>query len=160
MNIIEIGIAQMAIVKTPAIIITRSLGSCIAIILYDPTIQIGAMAHVMLPNSKNIKNNDSAGKFADTAVPVMINKMILRGSTKKNIIAKLVGGAKMFHSVNNGSPIDLGSKIITAAKDVLRENKIIILTQDIGKDYGRNVEFNTVDGSVLVKTIRTKTIII
>lgn len=154
MRIIEIGIAKMAIAKTPIIITTKSLGSCVAIILYDSVAKVGAMAHIMLPNSKYIKNKDKSGKFVDTAIPAMINQMIIRGAVRKKIVAKLVGGAKMFKSVNNDSPLDLGRKIIDAAKKMLRKNGIRIVAQDIGKDYGRTVEFDTSDGSVMVKMLK------
>jgi len=160
MNTIEIGVAKIAVAKAPSIIITRALGSCVSIILYDPVTRIGGMAHVMLPNNRKIKNKITPGKYADTAVPTMLNEMIRIGARKKKIVAKLVGGAKMFKSVNNDSPIDIGSKIIDAAKSILKKHVITLLTQDIGKDYGRSVKFNTENGSVIVKALKKKSILI
>ncbi len=150
MNEIEIDIAKMAVAKSPAVLVAKSLGSCVAIALYDPTVRVGAMVHIMLPDSTHKKRkSNSPGKFADTAVPVMIDKMVSMGAIRSRIVAKIAGGAKMFTSV--GTPMDIGSRIVDAVKDALRKDGIRTVAQDVGKDYGRTVEFNTNDGSIRIK---------
>lgn len=151
MTVIEIGIAKMAVAKNPDVLVAKSLGSCVAITLYGQVSRVGAMAHVMLPDStfaKREKNNP--GKFADTAVPAMLSEMIKAGAVRSRVAAKIVGGAKMFSSVGNHSPMNVGSRIVAAVRVALRENNIEIVAQDVGKDYGRTAEFDTKDGSVRI----------
>jgi len=79
----------------------------------------------------------------------MIDNMVSMGAVRSRIVAKIVGGAKMFTSV--GTPLDVGPKIVDAVKDALRKDGIRTVAQDVGKDYGRTVEFNTNDGSIRIK---------
>ena len=154
MTMIEIGIAKMAVAKNPNVLVAKSLGSCVAITLYDPVSRAGAMAHVMLPDSRlTKKENNNPGKFADTAVPAMLNEMIKTGAVRSRVAAKIVGGAKMFHSIGNHSPMNVGSRIVDAAKNALREDGIKIVAKDVGKDYGRTAEFDTKDGSIRIKSV-------
>lgn len=50
------------------------LGSCIGLVIHDETRKIGGLAHVMLPKSSG-KPNERAGKYADTAVEVLIKEL-------------------------------------------------------------------------------------
>ena len=121
---------------------------CIGLLKLNPAVRVGAMVHVMLPDSTHTKRkSNSPGKFADTAVPAMIDGMVSMGAVRSRIVAKIAGGAKMFTSV--GTPV--GSRIVDAVKVALRKDGIRTVAQDVGKDYGRTVEFNTKDGSIRIK---------
>ena len=50
-NVIKVGMADLNICKSPDMITTLGLGSCIGIALYDPVTKIGGLAHIMLPDS-------------------------------------------------------------------------------------------------------------
>ena len=154
MNTIEIGIAKMTVAKSPDILVARSLGSCVGIALYDPVAKIGAMAHVMLPDSTLTKRkNYNPAKFADTAVPAMIDKMIKTGTVRNRTVAKIVGGAKMFTSVGNNSSMNIGSRTVDAAKNALKKNDIKLVAEDVKKNYGRTVEFNLEKGIIKIKSL-------
>ncbi|MCR4947175.1 MAG: chemotaxis protein CheD, partial [Lachnospiraceae bacterium] len=57
-DIIKVGMADLKVAGTSDdVLITLGLGSCIGIALYDPTIKLGGLAHIMLPDSTKIKNN-------------------------------------------------------------------------------------------------------
>ena len=78
-NVIKVGMADLNIGRAPDVLTTLGLGSCVGIALYDATMRIGGLAHIMLPDSKQIKNNNNVAKFADTAIEVLINKLIEEG---------------------------------------------------------------------------------
>lgn len=153
MNVTEIGIAEMAVASNPAVLVTRYLGSCVGIALYDPISKIGGLAHVMQPDSTLTKKADKPAKFADLAVKAMLKKMINKGAKKYSIVAKIVGGANMFSSVSDDSVMNIGSSIVNASKTALEKEGIKIVAQDVGKDYSRTVEFDTKDGSVRIKSV-------
>ena len=62
-----VGMADMNIAKNTGVLITLGLGSCVGIALYDPVVKIAGLAHCMLPDSKEIRNNSNIAKFVDLA---------------------------------------------------------------------------------------------
>ena len=84
--VVKVGMADLKIAKQPDILTTLGLGSCVGIALYDPTIKRGGLAHIMLPDSKQIKNNENKAKFADTAVNILVEGMIAQGAKKSKLV--------------------------------------------------------------------------
>jgi chemotaxis protein CheD len=154
---------QIAIARTPTILKTMDLGSCIAIALYDSEKKIGALGHILLPKQDSSKkrppNND--GKFADTAIKLMIQKMRGSGCETKHISAKIVGGAKFFRTKStrceNSSNNSIGSANISMARNVLNELGIPIVAQDVGGDYCRRIQFFSHTGKLIVETTKNGT---
>ena len=153
MKIIKVGMADLAVVKSPDKLITLGLGSCVGIALYDKRAKIAGLAHIMLPNSKEIKNNSNKAKFADTAIELLIEKMELLGSNKWNIVAKLSGGAQMFSFNTKNDILKIGERNVLASKKKLNQLGIKIVSEDIGGNFGRTIELDSSNGDLLVKTI-------
>lgn len=152
MKVIKVGMADLNVVKDSGILTTLGLGSCVGIGLYDKYSKIAGLAHIMLPSSKEIKNNENKAKFADTGIDYLIESMVKKGASSKNIVAKVTGGSQMFAS-NNNNILKIGERNILATKEKLRELKIVIISEDTGGNYGRTIELNADDGSLSVKTI-------
>ena len=153
MEIIKVGMADLNIMKAPGILTTLGLGSCVGIALYDKYNKIAGLVHIMLPSSKEIKNNENKAKFADTGIELLLEKMIKKGSSKEKITAKITGGSQMFSFNNNNNILKIGERNVLATKEKLRELNIKIISEDTGGNYGRTIELNAEDGSLLVKTI-------
>ncbi len=50
---LTVGISDMKISRNPQdFLVTYSLGSCVGLTLYDPSVRLGGMIHCMLPLSK------------------------------------------------------------------------------------------------------------
>ena len=152
-NIIKVGMADLNIGKDPDILTTLGLGSCVGIALYDATTKIGGLAHIMLPDSTQIKNNSNVAKFADTAIEALINKLVEQGARKSRLVAKIAGGAHMFEFKNMDEMMRIGTRNVNAVIQLLKSNNIPILSQDTGSNYGRTVELYTSTGIFRVKTI-------
>ncbi len=60
-------VADWAADRADAVIVTLGLGSCVAIMLYDPEAQVGGMAHVLLPSKSLARDADNPAKFPETA---------------------------------------------------------------------------------------------
>jgi len=147
-DLINIGIADIAVSTSPHILRTI-LGSCVGICIYDPQIKAGGLAHIMLPTSKKSSNN--LKKYADTAIPFMIDEMIKLGSNKTRMVVKLTGGATMFKHMENSLAGDIGLNNINSARGVLSNLGIPILSEDVGGDYGRTIDFYLETGVVKIK---------
>lgn len=153
MEVIKVGMADLNIIKAPGILTTLGLGSCVGIALYDKQSKIAGLAHIMLPSSEEIKNNANKAKFADTGIELLIEKMLRKGAKRELLTAKIAGGAQMFSFDNNNSILKIGQRNVQATKDKLKELNIKIIAEDTGGNYGRTIELNADDGSLLVKTI-------
>lgn len=91
---IHVGMADLVAVRHPATLITLGLGSCIGLVIYDQAARVAAMAHIMLPDSRDAKEVLKPGKFADTAVPLMMDKLMELGVNKSKLKAKMAGGPR------------------------------------------------------------------
>lgn len=150
---IKVGMADLNIAKVPDGITTLGLGSCIGIVLYDPKTKVGGLAHIMLPSSEEIKNNSNKAKFADTALDILVDKMVSAGAIKRTIVAKIAGGAQMFNFNSQNDVLKIGERNALASKKKLKELGIPLLAEDTGGNYGRTIELNTENGDLLIKTI-------
>jgi len=151
---VKVGMADLKIVKEPDVLTTLGLGSCVGIAVYDRVKKIAGLAHIMLPDSKQIKNNANKAKFADTAIEIMINDMIKLGASQSRLTAKIAGGSQMFSFGNGGSDLmKIGYRNTISTKEILENFKIPILAEDTGGNHGRTIEFYSETGDLLVKTI-------
>jgi len=138
----------MAVGHAPEQIVCLGLGSCVAIILYDPVARIGGVVHVLLPKSP-IKC-DSEEKYADTGTRKLVKEMLNHGAKKERLVAKLVGGAQMFPNLNL-SIANIGRENSMTVRNMLRDLMISIVAEDLGGNRGRSAYFDTSDGHVTVK---------
>ena len=152
-KIIKVGMADLKIAKAPDILTTLGLGSCVGIALYDTQAKIGGLAHIMLPDSKQIKNNSNAAKFADTAITQLIEELVSSGARSNRLVAKIAGGAHMFEFKNMDDMMRIGTRNVTAVVSCLGAFRIPIIASDTGNNYGRTVELHTATGVFVVKTI-------
>jgi len=152
-NVIEVGMAEMRISSAPDVMITRGLGSCVGITLYDPVKKIGALAHPMLPDIDKAKVKSNPAKFVNSVIDMMIGEFNNRGCRVNSLRAKLFGGGHMFSAIPYDSPFNIGIKNVNKVKEVFDYLKIRIVVEDTGGNYGRTIEFDLSTGFVKVKTL-------
>jgi len=159
-EIFTVGIGELKVSSDPeAIIVTRGLGSCVAVCLYDKKARVAGMAHIMLPED-NGKENGVSARFADTGVPRLVEAMVEEGAKCERIIAKITGGAKMFQMPGGNSLLEIGERNTMAIKAILERLKLDLTAADTGKDYGRTAELSVATGELLVKAIGHNTIVL
>ena len=153
-EIIKVGMADLKVCREPDSLTTLGLGSCVGVALYDPVTKVSGLAHVMLPNSKEIRNNANIAKFADTGIAETIRLMNEMGASTKRIVAKIAGGAQMFSFANKSSDnLNIGLKNVEAVKEKLKELDIPILAEDTGLNYGRTVVLDSLTGNYTIKAV-------
>ena len=76
--------------------VTTVLGSCVAVCLFDHTRRAGGINHFLLP----YWNGDglASPKYANIALPKLLEKMIELGCRRQNLRAKLFGGGGHMHA--------------------------------------------------------------
>src|SRR3954453_14838404 len=75
-------------------LVARGLGSCIGLALVDRVAGVAGLAHIVLPEAQD--KQATTGKFADLAVPELIDQMCTAGASRRRLEAAIAGGAKMF----------------------------------------------------------------
>lgn len=152
-NVVKVGMCDLKTAKPPQRLLTSGLGSCIGICLYDPVTRVGGMAHIMLPDSTQARGNINEAKFADTAIPLLIREMAALGAVKSRLVAKIAGGAQMFDFAGNSEVMRVGDRNSKAVAAKLKQEGIPILVNDTGGNFGRTIEFDTVDGKLYIRTL-------
>lgn len=152
-NVVKVGMADLNICKSPDVITTLGLGSCIGLTLYDPVTKIGGMVHYMLPDSTQVRNNENIAKFADTGIDELLKKVIAAGASKQRLVAKIAGGAKMFETTGVSAIGNIGARNAEAAKQILKQNGIRLIAEDTGLNYGRTVELHCETGEFHIKAV-------
>ncbi len=146
------SIADYAVARGAARLVTVGLGSCVAIALHARASGAGGLAHIMLPHAALSNDSTSPGKFASTAVPHMLAQLRTLGVTN-GIDARLIGGASMFAQLLPPGAVPLGARNVAAARAACAEAGIPIVGEDIGGGHGRNVFFDVDNGRVLVRSV-------
>lgn len=133
--------------SSPSILRTI-LGSCVGICIYDRMKKVGGMAHILLPNNPGGGNPE---KYADSAIPLLIARLVRDGAKKEFLSAKLAGGASMFKFTANVTLGQIGERNVEESKKMLQKNGIPVLEQDTGGNTGRVIDFFLDDGRMKVK---------
>ena len=152
-EIIKVGMADLKVCKSPNGITTLGLGSCVGIALRDPNTKIGGLAHIMLPDSKAIRNNTNIPKFADTGIEELVRQVVAAGAGRGRLVAKIAGGAQMFAFQNKSDLVRVGERNVEAVKKKLQELRIPIQAEDTGKNYGRTVIFYPETGNFVIRSV-------
>lgn len=152
-EMIKVGMADLKICHAPDAITTLGLGSCVGIALYDSISRIAGLAHIMLPDSTQVRQNQNKAKFADTGIDLLIETMVKAGANRKMLTAKIAGGAQMFAFSGNSDMLRVGERNVSAVKGKLASLGIRILSEDTGLNFGRTVEFYPETGDFIIKSV-------
>ncbi len=134
-----------------ACMITTVLGSCVSVCLWDPVSNTGGINHYMLPlwNGEGLPSP----KYGNIAIQKLIEKMLALGCKKANLKAKVFGGGAVLQT--SGGLLNVGERNITLAEDMLGDERIPIISKDVGGTQGRKLIFCTGSGEVLMRKIRS-----
>ncbi|MGK0465774.1 chemotaxis protein CheD [Clostridium sp.] len=150
---IKVGISDLNVAYSPDKLITVGLGSCVGIAIYDKSLALGGLAHIMLPDSSQFNKVTNEIKFADLAIPILVQDMIRKGAKLRNMRAKIAGGASMFNFADKSIIMDIGSRNGIAVKNALKVLSIPIIAEDIGGNKGRTLIFDTKSGVLSIRTV-------
>ncbi len=147
---IQVNISDLQVSNDPnSLLVTYALGSCIAVIVHDPTIGAGGMIHYMLPLSKTSpdKAKSKPAMFADTGIPLLFKKMYDLGCKKENLIVKVAGGGKLYE--DHGT-FNIGKRNYTVLRKIFWKNKVIISAEDVGGAKSRTARLYIDSGKTTI----------
>lgn len=120
----------------PNVMITTTLGSCVACCLHDPVRGIGGMNHFLLPHGEGASGPE-ARRYGAYAIEVLINALLRKGADRRSLEARLFGGARL-------SPLlpDIGGQNASFAKSYLEHEGVrVILPGSVGGQLARRIQF-------------------
>jgi chemotaxis protein CheD len=118
------------------VLVSLGLGSCIGLALVDRRQGVAGLAHVVLPDSGG-NADPGTYKFADHAVPELIERVVAAGARRPHLDAVLVGGASMF-AVSSAS-LEVGQRNEAAVRDELEAARIRVIASETGGTRGRTI---------------------
>jgi chemotaxis protein CheD len=151
-NKIHVGMGEGVVAAGPLVVLSPGIGSCVVVTLYDPGRKVGGLAHVMLPDSARVHGSRPPYHCADTALAALLEELRNHRARQHELVAKIVGGAQMFASYNNGSA-GIGAENLRSIKDLLEREAIPLVGWDIAGQHGRTVEFHLTSGRLVVKAL-------
>ncbi len=126
-------------------LVTLGLGSCIGLALLDRRAGIAGLAHIVLPDSGG-NGQVNQFKFADRAVPELIDRVVALGARRAMLEAVLVGGASMFAAIGNS--MEIGARNEDAVRNALAAEHIAVSEAATGGARGRSIRVDPAAGTV------------
>jgi chemotaxis protein CheD len=127
------------------LLITTTLGSCIAACLWDRDRRIGGMNHFMLP-----EGSGDSGRYGSYAMELLINEMMKRGASRLTMEAKVFGGGAVISGMNT---LNVGERNTRFVIEYLQTERIPIVSKDVMDIYPRKVCFLPGSGKAMVKRL-------
>ncbi|MGA9138615.1 MAG: chemotaxis protein CheD [Methanocella sp.] len=157
-NDIKVGMGDIAVSRAPDLLSIIGLGSCVGVALYYPKEHIGGLAHIMLPDSSKSRNTTSREKFADTGLPILLERMKRAGADPMWMTARLIGGASMFKAatgmpgaVSPSGMFNIGENNVAACREFLKKERIKVMGEEVLGNTGRTMRFDLNTGRIRVK---------
>lgn len=142
----------MGVSNNPQITLsTYALGSCVAVVAYDPYAKAGGLLHLMLPDStiSPAKASSQPAMFADTGLPLLFRSLAGLRVDFSRVRVFLAGGANVLCDADT---FRIGERNIRASKDYLDHNNILIRHSSLGGSINRTVHLNIGTGDITLKT--------
>jgi chemotaxis protein CheD len=143
-----VRMGELAISDTPGdVLVSLGLGSCIGLAVVDKRAGVAGLAHIVLPASTGTPKPESLHKFADHAVPALVDGMVERGASRVFMQASLVGGASMFA----GTGLEVGARNADAVRELVAGRRVLLVAEAVGGSKGRTVKVDVTSGAVSVR---------
>lgn len=136
-------------------LIVTVLGSCISVCAYDRIAGVGGMNHFMLP-LRSDGHVDGEGtiissetRYGNFAMEHMINDIIKHGGVKSRLEMKVIGGGRVMEKMT-----DIGLRNISFVYDYIANERLKLVSEDVGDKYPRKVLFHVKTGKVKVRKLK------
>ncbi|RLB91334.1 MAG: hypothetical protein DRH26_08175 [Deltaproteobacteria bacterium] len=126
------------------------LGTCLGVALYDPSLKIGGMIHILLPEPLGDAGALFPEKYASTGIPILINQFIRLGSSPPDIKAVIAGGALVGPVSHQDIGLDIGGRSADIARKILQRHNIEIIESETGGFFTCTLELNMRTGETAI----------
>jgi chemotaxis protein CheD len=124
------------------------LGSCVTVTLWHPRLHLGGMCHFVLPARPRLPGVDLDARYADEAFTLFDRSIARQGTRASDYQAKIFGGGNMFSRTFTAASADVGRQNIRAARELLAERNIGLVSEHVGGAGHRKLYFDIWSGDV------------
>ncbi len=149
---VVVGVGDLGVSNNTAITLsTYALGSCVAVVTYDPVSKAGGLLHLMLPEStiSPEKAVSQPAMFVDTGMPALFRAVIGIRGERSRLRIFVAGGASVLSGTDN---FKIGERNIRATQAWLTLNGFSVRASAVGGVISRTVHLNIGTGEVSMKT--------
>jgi chemotaxis protein CheD len=131
------------------------LGSCVAILLWQPRLRIGGMCHFMLPHRGRPRNGGPLdGRYADDALGLFMKELRRTSTSPGDYRVRVCGGGSMLGRGKKLPPeADICRRNVEAARNLILGAGFQLHAEDLGGDGHRNVVFDLWSGDVWLRRV-------
>jgi chemotaxis protein CheD len=124
----------------PAVVLTTTLGSCVAACMRDPEAGVGGMNHFLLPGEGEGAGREAA-HYGAYAMEVLINALLARGGRRERLECKLFGGGQLLQGLTN-----VGDQNVNFAEHFLAQEGIRLSGGSVRGPHARKIQYWPVSG--------------
>lgn len=135
-------------VTSEPVVLTTTLGSCIAACIYDPIRKIGGMNHFMLPDESPDQEQNHPLRYGLYAMEKLINEMMKLGSNRQDMLFKVCGGGDMMQGKT-----DIGIQNIAFILDFIEKDGLQLRSSDLGGNQPRRVAYFPTTGRLFINKL-------
>jgi chemotaxis protein CheD len=149
---VVIGVGDLAVSNDPSVTLsTYALGSCIAVVGYDPLIRAGGILHLMLPDSKiaPARAIGQPGMFANTGLPLLFKSLQGLRADLTRLRLFVAGGANVLAGTDT---FKIGERNIQATHDYLHQLGFDFSHAAVGGTINRTIHLQNSNGLLTLKT--------
>ncbi len=124
----------------PDVVLTTTLGSCIAACMHDPVARLGGMNHFLLPEEEGAEQSVSM-RYGAYAMELLVNGLMRAGARRDRLETKLFGGGHLSNSLT-----DIGEKNAAFAEQFLAREGLRLVGGSLRGRQARRIQFWPVSG--------------
>ena len=152
---VELG--DIKVSRSPlAVFVAAHVATGVIVTVYDQMNKVGGIAHVVMPESTLTVNleEEAPGKYANLAVPALIEAFVAEGGQLATTIVKTTGGSQLFNfGGGGGNVLNIGARNASAIMTAMTKHGLAIVKADIGGNKARNIKFSIAHGELVVQQI-------
>lgn len=142
-----VDVADMRISSSlTEMLVAPSLGSCVALSIYDPEIPAGGILIFMLPHLADVNfagADQFTFMFADTAIPAFLKAAEDFGMVRERLQIVLAGGGQI---AGQNESFNIGNRNGAVAKKIIFEQGLDIQNESLGGVYNRTLQLEVAAG--------------
>jgi chemotaxis protein CheD len=147
-----VGVGDIAVSNDPTLTLsTYALGSCVAVVAYDPAANVGAMLHLMLPDSRIApgKAVTQPAMFADTGIPLLFRSLHGLKADLMRVRLFVAGGASV---LGGKDAFMIGARNIRATEECLAAQGFGFNGGSVGGTVNRTLHLDNGTGILSLRT--------
>jgi chemotaxis protein CheD len=121
-----------------------AVGSCVVVVVYDPEIGVGGLAHVMLPGPSPAGRDDQRTRYAEDGILQLIRDMTALGAQPERLVACIAGGGNVLERDDD----TLCQANVSSVIRILEEGDIRLNASEVGGTKRRSISLDVGSGRI------------